>query len=180
MAPERCGGNLRELKDFRSTNGSSQGLCGRAQMSRPLCHVLCPGRCRTRRGQLERAEGHLPESQGHNLALTVLFVPYSLGSGHSGSPIILKLPSWLCGTNPSTLGRKESRSAVLPRCRGHCATCSAPAAAESGGGNLREPANGSSQGHNLALTDVLVRLRRTGDCRLHLDPFAAVERTRNT
>ena len=33
------------------------------------------------RGQLERFYGLLPENQGQNLAVTVLYVPYSLDSG---------------------------------------------------------------------------------------------------
>ena len=37
-------------------------------------------RCRDRRDQLKRFQGLLPESQGQNLALTVLHVPYSLDS----------------------------------------------------------------------------------------------------
>ena len=39
------------------------------------------GRFRAKRGQLNRVKGLLPESQGHNLALTGLYVPYSLDSG---------------------------------------------------------------------------------------------------
>ena len=38
-------------------------------------------RFRARRGQLETLEGLLPDSQGQNLALTVLYMPYSLDSG---------------------------------------------------------------------------------------------------
>ena len=38
-------------------------------------------RCRARREHLTRVEGLAPESQGWNLALTVLCVPYSLDSG---------------------------------------------------------------------------------------------------
>ena len=34
-----------------------------------------------KREQLNRVDGHLPESEGHNLALTVLHVPSSLDSG---------------------------------------------------------------------------------------------------
>ena len=36
-------------------------------------------RFRAKREHLGRVQGLLPESQGHNLALTVLYVPYSLG-----------------------------------------------------------------------------------------------------
>ena len=38
-------------------------------------------RFQARREQLESFLGLLPEGQGHNLALNVLYVPYSLGSG---------------------------------------------------------------------------------------------------
>ena len=37
--------------------------------------------CRAKTEQLERFEGHLPESQGQHLASTVQYVPHSLGSG---------------------------------------------------------------------------------------------------
>jgi len=36
-----------------------------------------------KREQLKKLYGLLPESQGQNLALTVLYVPHSLDSGHS-------------------------------------------------------------------------------------------------
>jgi len=36
---------------------------------------------RAKREQLKRLEGLLPDSQGRNLALALLFVPYSLDSG---------------------------------------------------------------------------------------------------
>ena len=44
----------------------------------PLCSAAVFGRGSQRRDQLERFPGLLPESQGHNQALTVLYVPYSL------------------------------------------------------------------------------------------------------
>ena len=44
-----------------------------------MCQVWV--RVRAKRAQLHRFQGLLPESQGHNLALTVLYVPYSLISG---------------------------------------------------------------------------------------------------
>jgi len=40
------------------------------------------GRFRAKRGPLERVEGLLREIQGHNLVLTVSYVPYSLDSVH--------------------------------------------------------------------------------------------------
>jgi len=41
-------------------------------------------RCRTKRGQLKRLQGRLPESQRQNLALTGLYVPNSLDSATTG------------------------------------------------------------------------------------------------
>ena len=38
-------------------------------------------RLRAKMNQLEKVQGILPERQRHNLALTVLYVPCSLGSG---------------------------------------------------------------------------------------------------
>jgi hypothetical protein len=46
------------------------------------------GRFRARRGQLKRVERRLPESQGQNLAWTVLYVPYTLDSGMLGMHIL--------------------------------------------------------------------------------------------
>ena len=40
-------------------------------------------RFRAKREQLKRVQGLLPERSGQNLALTVLYVPYSLDSGHT-------------------------------------------------------------------------------------------------
>jgi len=45
------------------------------------CAVTEPEPIPSEREELERFQGLLPESQGHNLALTVLCVPYSLDSG---------------------------------------------------------------------------------------------------
>ena len=44
------------------------------------CHPQCPHitRCRAMRKRLERFQGLLPDSQGHDPALTVLYVSYSL------------------------------------------------------------------------------------------------------
>ena len=41
-----------------------------------------PSRCRTKREPLQRFYGLSPESQGQSLALTVVYVPYSLDSGY--------------------------------------------------------------------------------------------------
>ena len=48
---------------------------------RDVVHRVC---FRTKREQLQRVSGRLPESQGHNRDLTVLYVPYSLdrSQGH--------------------------------------------------------------------------------------------------
>ena len=43
--------------------------------------MLCPACFRSKREHLLKFYGLLPESQGQNLALTVLYVPSSLGSG---------------------------------------------------------------------------------------------------
>ena len=40
-------------------------------------------RCRAKREHHERCQALLPESQVQKLAVTVLHVPYSLGSGHA-------------------------------------------------------------------------------------------------
>jgi hypothetical protein len=45
--------------------------------------AACVSRFRTRE-PLERPYRFLPESQGQNLALTVIYVPYSLDSGSPG------------------------------------------------------------------------------------------------
>ena len=42
------------------------------------------GRVRAKREHLQIFHGFLPESQGQNLALTVLYVPYSLDRGIGG------------------------------------------------------------------------------------------------
>ena len=41
-------------------------------------------RFQEKREHFQRVDGLLPESHGHILALTVLFVPYSLDSGQAG------------------------------------------------------------------------------------------------
>ena len=46
------------------------------------------GRFRAKREQLKCLYGRLPVSQGQNLALTVLYVPYSLYSGSSTKNLI--------------------------------------------------------------------------------------------
>jgi len=40
-------------------------------------------RCRAKREHLRRFKALVPESQGHNLALTVSCAPHSLDSGHN-------------------------------------------------------------------------------------------------
>ena len=45
---------------------------------------------RARREELKRFKGLLPESQGQNLALTVLYVPYLLDSGRGSTPLLEK------------------------------------------------------------------------------------------
>ena len=45
--------------------------------------LTSPYRFRAKGGKLERVDGRLPESQSQNLALTVVYVPYSCDSSHT-------------------------------------------------------------------------------------------------
>jgi len=59
----------------------TRSLCAKTQSSASPTWVSPPPPCRAKRGQLEKFDGLLPESQGQNLALTVLYVPNLLDSG---------------------------------------------------------------------------------------------------
>jgi len=64
---------------MRSRLGTAAHFCGVV--------VLNLSRCRAKREQLDdRFPGLLPESQGQNRALIVLYVPYSLDSGRPALP----------------------------------------------------------------------------------------------
>jgi len=67
--------------------------------------------CRAKKEQLRRIEGLPPESQGQNLALTVLHVPYLLDSGR---PAPLFERTWKSSLKPpSLLDSTQVRSSAL-------------------------------------------------------------------
>ena len=55
-----------------------------ARHGRLLLDLLVRARFRTKRGQLQRFSGRLPESHGQTLVSTVLCVQYALGSNTGG------------------------------------------------------------------------------------------------
>ena len=68
------------------------------------------------RGQLKRSWGLLPESQGHNLALTILFAPCSLDSSRHLSPSPPLLFSFRSkGVHVSSLGLLGTTSPTMAK-----------------------------------------------------------------